>query len=319
MSRRLYKVTKKFSSITPNSDPEQAVGSAQFDLATELSKKFGKTIRQGNNFKIAGASAHIVPHNSNYDLDSGLACKVRIGYCPTTKHTRKAWNLMFRHWMRQKKLRGAVGAGMRYDDFELAIHDSYLSNFPRASEMFTEGIGDSTAEKLCIYTSDNGHNPNDWLGLQAYYNQKFPVADRGNMPYDGFVDDWAPAKAPKYQQYFPNREFFGLSAIFAAQDYNDPDIVADDHWMTPVASYNENMFFDGSHINSLTGALSVAIYLLPEADIDVIEDELDLYVTIWVEGWNSLVYKKKKSRGYKKSFKSRRGRKNGRKRYWRRR
>lgn len=309
-------MTKKFSSISPNGDPEQAVGSAQIDLATELSKKFGKTIRQGNNFRIAGASAHIVPHSSNYDLDSGLACKVRLGYCPTTKHTRKAWNLMFKHWLQQKKLRGAVGAGMRYDDFELAIHSDYLSNFSRASSMFTEGIGDTTDEKLCIYASDNGHNPNDWLGLQAYYNSKFPVAGAGEIPNDGFTTDFQPAKAAKYQQYFPNREFFGLSAIFAAQDYHDPDIAFDDHWMTPVASYNENMFFDGSHINSLTGALSCAIYLLPQADADVIEDEMDLYVTIWVEGWTSLVTKRKSRRSYKKKSSKRRYR--GKRRYWRR-
>ena len=322
MSRRLYKITKKFDSISPNSDPEQAVASDQIDLSIELSKKLGKTIRQGNSFRIAGASAHIVPHNTNYDLDSGLAAKVRLGYCPVTKHTRKGWNLMFSHWAKQKRLAGAMGKHMRYDDFELAIHSDYITG--RTSTMFTEGLNDETDEKVCIYTdADDGHNPNDHIGLQAYYNKKFPIPSAGELPNDGWTTDWAPAKNPKYQQYFPNREYMGLSAIMSAQDYHDPDIAFDDHWMTPVASYNENMFFDNSHISVLAGVMSCAVYVLPESDADVIEDELDLYVTLWVEGWSSLVYRKRKSsrrtyrrRGKKKSYKKKRWYRRG---YYRRR
>lgn len=184
--------------------------------------------------------------------------------------------------------------------------------------MYTEGLNDTTVEKCVIYTdADDEHNPNDHIGLQGYYNKKFPIPDAGEIPYDGFTTDWTSAKQPKYLQFFPNREYMGLSAIFAAQDYHDPDIGLDDHWMTPVASNNENMFFDNSHISVMAGVMSCAVYILPESDADVIEDELDLYITLWVEGWSSLVYRKKRKSYRRKSFGKRYSRKGSKR--WKRR
>ena len=124
---------------TPNID-------TTVDLAMLLSEYYGKNIRQGNNFRVKAMQATLVPADNAAlaYIDTGLPATVRTTHLPTTKHSRRAWNEVFRQWKRQKQLGGLVGSSVRNDDMEFAWKSDMTTS--RTSTIHGTGLGDTSTE-----------------------------------------------------------------------------------------------------------------------------------------------------------------------------
>lgn len=304
-------ITSNAFTVSISNAPHTAQ-STYVDIASLLSKQYGKTIRQGNNFKVCGIQVALIPKDTTTDFDAGMAVSSKIAYLPTTKHTRKAWNETHRMWSAQKKLRAGVGSATNYDEMEFAYDSAH--SYARASSLFQGGLADSDADSMILIgTSSESSNR---FSLQDFYNSQHPVGSESRYSFDNSV-----IKDRKFDAFFPASNFVYTSSELSAAVAEAGEAPA--VYLSAAASSNPMTEFV-SPLNVFCGMLKVQNYIITDDTTTQIEDEAYMQVSIHVKSWSSLLYPKKsynrrgRSRrsSYKKTYpvKARKGRRYARRR-----
>jgi len=293
-------------------DPSMVATGGDFtiDLALELSKLYGRNIRQGQNFKVKAVQMAMRPVGSGYD--SGLAHTTVCNFVPTTKHSRQAWQQAYRLWKRQQRLfAGATGGFVAYDDLEFAY--SAATTTPRTSTVLQSGITDSSDDVMVLTGSSN----NSTFALEDYYDSMRPV-------YPPSVYSWNnnTVKEPKFDQKFPlAREFYVTGNMSTVVTDDSVSLVTNGTNMLSGAQSNADIFEMPEAQNVLCGLMKFQTYVIPDDTAVQIPDSAVLEVAIHVESWKPLISlgrkprRSRKSRRYtRKSSGSRRSRKGRRNR-----
>lgn len=275
-----------------------ANGVIQSDV--NLSKKYGRTIRNGNNYRLVGYGATLRSKTGNDQVDSGFACTVGIEYAPTTHVSAKAWNNMFNIWRRQKNLAGTQGQSVRYDDFECGYTNNHRLGLGRNSQVAMKGITDINKEDVVIYGSSTD---GDVVSLEDYWNSLQSVPSESYTPF-GYV-----IKPAKFDYFFPEKAFLYTSATFSSMVDTDtiPDTLGNGISMSDL-----EWLPDDNHINMLTGTSYFFVKGIPPDTGAQLADELTLIITLIYEGWSPLVAAKPSKKGKISHRKSRGNRKGGR-------
>lgn len=268
--------------------PHEPAIETQVDLAVLLSEHYGKSIRQGNSFKVDGIQAWIRPANLNnlQGVDTGVSAAVKLGYIPTTKHSKKAWNNVFKQWSRQKNLKGMIGSQIRYDDMEFAWNAETATS--RTSEIFSTGIGDGSEEKLCLVGASSGGTD---FCLNDYYNSAFPTPAPSKNHFSG--DD---IKQPKFGTTpFPESQSLYCSATNSAIN-TDITIAGTDIPTLSGAISQSQMEILPHPVNVMCGVFNLRAWVMPDDTAGQVEEDMALDLAISVTSWKSLVYRRKTSR-----------------------
>lgn len=290
-------VTGATHTVSLSNNPSTAT-TTYVNIADLLSKKYGKTIRQGQNFQVCGVSVNLTPKGSGYD--SGMAVTSKFEYCPTTKHTRRAWNQAHRIWKAQKNLRGEVGSPVKYDEMELEYVDG--QNYGRVSSLYQSGMTDSDLDTMSIYSTSS--ESTNRFGLQDFYNSRNPVGSQSQYGIGGVI------KERKYDKFFPDEEEFYATSVLStnvseAGEY--PSI-----YLSGAIAQNP-MTELPEPANVFCGILQVRHYMIADDTLTQVEDEAYCQITIHVKKWTSLFtpvrrMKRRKSRGRRYNSNYNRGR-----------
>ena len=296
-------VTKKFTNITVPNDPSTSVLNTHVDLSLLLSEYYGKSIRQGHNFCLKGVQATLVPSSgATDDFDVGMSAIVKHSFIPTTKHSRKAWNMVFNQWKKQQKLT-TRGTHMRYNDFELGWDSSAsYHNSSRISTLHSTGLGDDTSEIIVL--TGNSTAATDF-SLQDMYNSQVRPLHQG-VDHFGLVTP----KGPKYDystRYPEVQEFLISASTSTMVDSNpSPDIYGGSLVLNNIQEFPMSL-------DIMCGFMKLNVYVPQDDTIGQWADTCDLFVTYYVSKFTPLVYKSKKnrrksSRKYVRKYRGRRGR-----------
>jgi len=274
-SKNIHLVNLEVNITQPNNPSANwAEGVIQVDEL--MSKKLGRTIRNGNSFRLIGYGATLRGFNSGSDQDVGFAGVANIRYCPVTVHSVGAHQKLFRAWNRQKKLKSSVGEFVRYDDFEVGWSPTLSLAAGRQSNIAMEGINDATLESISIYGNSVAGSD---VTLQEFYDNLNPVNDASEN-YTGSV-----IKAPKFDKHFPIEGQLAASATFSATTdvTSIPDTLAGQ-----VALADMQWLPSDNHISHLTGTLYYFFKGVAGDTAAQIADELKLIITLAYEGWSPL-------------------------------
>lgn len=299
-SRNLHYVQHQVD-LTQSDDPDLNWADGLIQVDEVLSKKYGRTIRNGNNFRLVGYGATLRAKSGRDEVDTGFACTVGIQYCPTTKHSADAWNMMYKSWLQQKKLKSAVGRNVRYDDLEMGWDGPYTLPTARNSVIAMEGIDDAFEEKIVLYGTSN---PGTHVSLESFWDNMKPVPAPSQTPFGTVI------KTAKYDDVFPDRCTLYCSSTFSSM----LDVGSTPDSLGGALALSEiDWLPSDNHINHMTGTLFFYVKGIPYDTGAQIEDELTLIITLVYEGWSPLVNRPKKSlprsrtaSKTKKTYKSRR-------------
>ena len=143
-SKNLHFVQVEIPVQQPPDDPSMhnwVEGVIQVD--TELSEQLGRTIRNGNSFRLVGFGATLRGFVGASDLDVGFAGTAVVQMCPVTKNGVGAWQSLQGQWIKQKRLSSGVGKYVRYDDFEIGWDANQLLYPQRNSKILMGGLNDA--------------------------------------------------------------------------------------------------------------------------------------------------------------------------------
>lgn len=256
-----------------------------------LSEYYGKMVRQGSSFKIQGVQANLTPDASSLGIDVGMSAEVQIHYVPVTRHSKFAWNQVYKGWRNQKKLATAIGGQVRYDDLEFGWNDEEGADRSRTSTIFGSGMSDSLQEKM-VLTGPSVQSAGVTVGqysLQDYYNSAYETPEPSKDPFTN-----TEIKEPKWGATpFPEIQALHCTATSSAQWFELPGanihqgaITMGDIQELPVPC------------ESLCGVLFVEAYIMPDDTAGQFEDDFWLDVTVWVSSWKPLIFhRKRKTRG----------------------
>ena len=258
-----------------------------------LSEYYGRMVRQGSSFKIQGIQANLTPDKDSLGIDIGMSAEVQVSYVPVTKHSKFAWNQVYKGWRNQKKLATAVGGQIRYDDLEFGWDPNEGQDRQRTSTIFGSGMSDSLQEKM-VLTGASTPTAGVTVGtysLQDYYNSAYETPEPSKDPFTN-----TEIKEPKWGDTpFPEIQKLHCTATSSAQ------------WFEPVIGgpqIHQGSITTGDiqtlpvPCESLCGVLFVEAYIMPDDTIGQLEDDFWLDVTIWVSSWKPLIARKgRKSRG----------------------
>ena len=295
-SKQIHLVNYEVEITQPN-DPGLNWSEGVIQVDTLLSKKLGRTIRNGCNFRLIGWGATLRGFNTTSDQDAGFAGVANIRYCPVTAHSVGAHQKLFKAWNQQKRLKSAVGQFVRYDDFEVGWSPGHPLDAGRQSNLAMEGINDATTETVSIYGSSVAGSD---VTLQEFYDNLNPILQESEN-YLG-----ATIKAPKFTKHFPEEGKLSAPTTFSAfvDTATIPDTLAGQ-----VASNDMVWLPSDNHISHLTGTLYYFFKGVAPDTAGQIADELKLVITLAYEGWSPLNTKaamapkrtKKASRGMKRT------------------
>jgi len=288
------------------------LGSRAIYLDMLLSEYYGKMVRQGQSFTITGIQASLHPDTDSAGIDVGMSAQVFLNYVPATKHSKFAWNQVYKGWRNQKKLATAVGGQVRYDDLEFGWNPDEgggetVGYRSRTSTIFGSGMADEMQEKL-VLTGDSSATVALNVGsysLQDYYNSAYETPDPSRDPFtntDIKEAKWGATPFPEIQR-------LSCAATSSAQWFRSTLTGTDIHQGAITMSDVETL---PTPCNALCGVLEAEAYIMPDDTIGQFEDDFWLTITIWVSKWSPLVYRRKSKRSYRKG--SRRGKSYGRKR-----
>lgn len=294
-SKVVHSVQKVLTLEQPNDSNQWTFSDENIDLALELSKKFGRTIRQGNVFRVVGANAALItPQNAQVDVDLGFAVSCQASYVPATSHNRRGWNQIFKAWSAQKRNAMASGSNVRYDDMEFAFSNTGINS--RTSSMMagtatsTNIYTDSAAESLVLIGSSQSGSH---ISLQD-------LVSNMNLPSLPSISPLGVTiKAPKYTSLWSGTEnlHFGAATSAMTDQGSTPDSFGGGTYQSGWT------FLPNQHLNVMCGLINFSGVVIPPDTTAQVADTLRLVVTFYVEGWSSLVYKRKKARRYKKTMK----------------
>ena len=295
------------SGVLEGGAPQQIAFDTQIDIARELSEYYGKNIRQGQTFYVAGAQVGMRAANSDYDV--GLSSLTKIRYCPSTKHTRQAWMDAFKLWSKQKRLRaGAIGSRNPYDDLEFAYSQTY-DNSDHTSTLYQGGLADSDADKMVLYGSSS--ESDNVFSLEDYYTSTNVPKPPSRYSHSNEI-----IKDSKYNNYWPEARSFDLasnaSAMFGMIDIEVPvlDLPLFDESIQGIGLGGSHMSADIETLPELApvlcGLLQVSGWVLPDDTTLQLEDDAILYLTIWVKSFKPIFPAKKSRRKSTRGRSSRR-------------
>jgi len=278
-SKNIHIVQLEVDVTQPSTDPSMgnwAEGSIQVDK--ELSKELGRTIRNGNSFRLIGFGANLRAVTGGSDLDVGFAGTAVVQYCPVTKNGVGAWQSLQKQWMKQKSLSSGVGKYVRYDDFEVGWDATTLLTPQRNSNILMGGLNDAASEDIGIYgTSVDG----TYVSLSSYYNNMNPIPEPSEDPFGSVI------KTPKFTDKFPDWRNLVMPCTFsAALDASD----IGEYYFGAIATGDINWLPSDNHLSHMTGTLRYYFKgLAPDTDIPPADpDELKLIITLVYEGWAPL-------------------------------
>ena len=304
-------VSQVFEVHIQNDPAENAIdqGKRAIYLDMLLSEYYGKMVRQGNSFSIVGVQASLQPDPESSGIDVGMSAEVKLNYVPTTRHSKFAWNQVYRGWRNQKKLATAIGTQVRYDDMEFGWSKNEGVDRGRTSTIFGSGMADELQEKLVLTggsTATTGMTVGQY-SLQAYYNDAYETPAPSRDPFtDTDIKDAKWGDTP-----FPEVQSLHCTATSSAVVHEGllgsglaGAITMGDIQTLPVPCH------------ALCGVLEAEAYIMPDDTVSQDEDDFFLTITIFVSAWKPLVAHRSKKRRYKRRG-SKRGR-YGKRRYYKR-
>lgn len=296
-SKNLHFIRKRFTITQPNDPTNTTPSSGEIDIATLLSQQLGRTIKQNQNFRVVGWGAHLGT-NAEGDLDLGLAASVTLGYCPTTKYSKAGHKMLQDAYWKQSSYREGLGVKSLYDEFEVSLLEG--NHDERTSTVYVGGKDDANPETCVLYGPYDDSGSDRQISAQAMVNAKLPVRYRGSLvEKDLLFDDEIFYKAAKFSSHFPPMANIGCSATLSSGNFFDNDPFIDDVYPENAMATDSLHMLPDHHINMLAGRVYYQATVLPEDDLQVIADELYLYITLAVEGWSPLHYRRKKKGGKK--------------------
>lgn len=274
-SKNIHIVQHSVNIVQPD-NPDQNWASGVIQVDVELSQELGRTIRNGNSFRLIGYGANLKGFSGSSDQDVGFAGTAVVNYCPVTKNGVGAHQKMYKQWMRQKQLAGAVGEYVRYDDFEVGWAAGLELPAARNSHLRTTGLGDTTDEDVVLYgTSVDG----DRVSLESFYDNLNPIGVPSENPFGTVI------KTAKFTDKFPDERSLIMPTSFSAQ----VDVVSiPDAYAGGLATGDIQWLPSDNHLSHMTGTLYYYFKGVAPDTAGQIADELKLTITLIYEGWSSL-------------------------------
>ncbi|AXQ65419.1 MAG: hypothetical protein [Circular genetic element sp.] len=257
-------------------DPEQNWASGVIQVDAELSKELGRTIRNGNSFRLVGYGASLRGFNSATDQDVGFAGTAVVELCPVTKNGVGAWQSLQKQWYKQKRLSSGVGKYVRFDDFEVGWSATQLLPVPRNSVIRMDGIGDLAAESIGIYgTPVDG----TFVSLSGYYNNLNPIQAPSEDPFGAVI------KTAKFEDKFPDSRLLLMPTSFSALPQSS---LPAEGYAGGIATGDIDWLPSDNHLSHMTGTLYYYFKGIPGDASIPIADDLKLTITLVYEGWAPL-------------------------------
>lgn len=274
-SKNIHIVQKTVTIVQPD-DAASNWASGVIQVDAELSQELGRTIRNGNSFRLIGYGANLKGFTTSSDQDVGFAGTAVVNYCPVTKNGVGAHQKMYKQWTRQKQLAGAVGAFVRYDDFEVGWAPGLELASSRNSTILAQGMGDTNDEQIVLFgASVSG----DVVSLEEYYDNLNPIA----APSEDFLG--ATIKTAKFTERFPEERSLIMPTSFSAtlDTTSTPDSYAGG-----LATGDIQWLPSDNHLSHMTGTLYYYFKGVAPDTAGQIADELKLTITLVYEGWSSI-------------------------------
>lgn len=282
--------------LTQPDDPEHNWGEGVMQVDVNLSGQLGRTIRNGNQFRLVGMGASLRGYDGSSDVDTGFAGTASVYATPVTRHSVKAWQGLYKVWRKQKQLGAAkVGAGVRYDDFEVGWDDGNLLPASRNSTIYGDGINDPSDESVVLYGPSTAGAA---VSMQLYYDNMSPQAVASKTPFGATV------KQPKWSHKFPDRIELSAAATFSSMvdTQGIPDSLGG-----AMALGEINWLPADNHFSHLTGTLFYFIKGIPGDTGAQAADQLKMIITLVYEGWSPLISSSRRTSQKKlTSFRSKR-------------
>ena len=251
-----------------------AEGVIQVDL--NLSKRFGKTIRNGNQFRLIGYGSSLRGYLGSDDIDTGFAGVTALRMCPVTENSVNAHQKLYTAWRRQKKLASVVGEFVRYDDFEIGWSPADPLGPGRTSTILMEGITDTTPEQISIYGTSVAGSA---VTLESFYDNLSPIPAQSTTYTGGTI------KQPKYDDKFPDYVELTMPTSFSATHESEP---TPDEYSGGLATGEMTFLPSDNHLSHMTGTLYYFFKGIPEKNLGANADQLKLVITLAYEGWSSI-------------------------------
>ncbi len=302
-SKNLHLVRYRIPLVQPN-DPADTSFKGEIDIATLLSKQLGRTIKQNQSFRLSGWGAFMT-RNTGEDLDGGMASTVALNFCPTTKWTVKGHKMLQDAYWKQSAFREGMGAKSLYDEFEVSMYESYSDD--RTSKVYVGGVSDPAPETCVLYGSYDADGSDRKISAEALINAHHPPKTGGVLIEDDFIfDDEVHYKEAKFDSHFAPITSIGASATMSASFFYDHDIGIDEIYDTQGIATSSFHDLGDNHLNILAGRIHYDCTVLPRDDENIIADGTWLVITLALEGWSPLHYRRKSKGGKKYSRKPRR-------------
>lgn len=260
----------------PQSPGDWTSGHIQVDKL--LSQELGRTIRNGNSFRLVGFGSTLRGFNASADLDVGFAGTCVLQYCPLTANGVGAWQSLQAQWMKQKRLSSGVGKYVRYDDFEVGWDANTGLSAGRNSTIRMSGLDDATTEQIRLYgISADG----SVVTLESYYDNLNPIPESSEDPFGAVI------KTAKFTDKFPDYRNLEMPCSFSANAY---DTVLGVGYAGAVSTGSIQWLPSDNHLSHMTGTLAYFFKgLAPDTDVPPASpDELKLTITLVYEGWAPL-------------------------------
>ena len=326
-SKSIHIVSGYEEIVHPNAGDDHLIaqGNGMIDLASKLSQKLGRTIKQGQNFRVVGVSANLRPRNNLAELDpeTGAAVQARFTYCPTTRASANAWRDLSKHYWKQSAFRAGLQGKTRYDEFELAMYRSQATT-SRTSRVYVGGLNDPSPEYCTVFgeydDEDGSGNPYDpgTISIEALYNAKHPVPDGSALKEDDLLfDDSIQYKDPKFSSYFPAPQYLWCSSTLSTT-YMDDNLLQANHPSGGISNSDWTWLPTDNHVDVLAGLMTVTCWGYPTDIASNLADGFYLYWSVAIEGWSPLwnkpsyPRKKKGKSSYRSNYKRSRGSRYGR-------
>jgi len=257
-------------------NPEHNWASGVIQVDVDLSKELGRTIRNGNSFRLVGYGSSLRGFSGSGDQDVGFAGVTGLQYCPVTKNGVGAWQSLQKQWYKQKSLSSAVGKYVRYDDFEVGFDATTLLPGARNSNILMGGLNDAATETIGLYgTSVDG----TYVSLEGYYDNLNPIPDPSADPFGAVI------KTAKYVDKFPDYKILYMPASFSSINQAT---TPQEGYAGGIATGEIEWLPSDNHLSHMTGTLRYFFKGIPGDALLPIADELKLVITLVYEGWASL-------------------------------
>lgn len=280
-SKNVHIVTHTGTFDTPN-DPTGSLDGGISDAALVLSDKYGRNIRQGNNFRLIGYGLQIrVP-----GADTGAAAVCSLTFVEPNRHLVKAWNNMFQTWRKQKQIEAKVGRQMRYDDFELALNSGNVTS--RTSHIYDDPFAVSDGDKHDIVLAGDSNESGNYTSISDVYNSRFRPPQASQTHYGSNIKD------PKFgTQYIDVNSDIYTSLVCQATASGGVDSGGTPDYLGWGISMGDMVWLPpDNHINVMCGLVDYQIRAFPQDTAGQVADTLEYQLTLVYEGWSPLAEKK---------------------------